>query len=180
MLMLIMSLLMLMIDFGCFSFSLVVRYYLSFYHCIFVNESSRDWVESSGAILMATLCPPGSEGASYAMFTTGFNSALLLAPFVSTTLLGIWDVSKEALEAGHLDGLFNLSVLTTAFQMSPILILFWLPQGRDELYALAKKPYSGSPIGGGIFLTILFGSMSYTFIVAILNIVDPGWAGESR
>jgi Na+/melibiose symporter-like transporter len=134
-----------------------------------------------GAILMMSLCPPGSEGASYAMFTTGFNAALLLAPAVSTTLLGIWDVSKRALEIGELDGMFNLSILTTVIQMSPVLIIGWLPHGRDELLALAQKPYSGaSPLGGGIFLAILFGSTAYAFTIAILNMTNPGWAGESR
>jgi hypothetical protein len=132
------------------------------------------------AIMMMNLCPPGSEGASYAMFTTGYNAGLLLAPAVSTTLLGIWDVSKQSLENRQLDGMFNLSLLTTVIQMSPILILYWLPRGRDELYALAQKPSGTSPIGGSIFLAILFGSTAYTFIVTILNIMDPGWAGESR
>jgi hypothetical protein len=131
------------------------------------------------AIMMMNLCPPGSEGASYAMFTTGYNAGILLAPAVSTTLLGIWDVSKQSLENEQLDGMFNLSLLTTVIQMSPILILYWLPRGRDELYALAQKPSGTSPIGGSIFLAILFGSTAYTFMVAILNIVDPGWAGES-
>ena len=33
------------------------------------------------------------------------NSALMIAPPLSSLLLGIWDVSKEALERGELDGL---------------------------------------------------------------------------
>lgn len=134
------------------------------------------------AIIMMNLCPPGSEGASYAMFTTAFNAGLLLAPAISTTLLGIWDVSKQSLENGQLDGMFNLSLLTTVIQMSPILIIYWLPHNRDELYALGQKPYGAgaNSIGGSIFLAILLGSTAYLFIVVILNIVDQGWAGESR
>lgn len=130
-------------------------------------------------IMMVSLCPPGSEGASYAMFTTCWNSAMLLAPALSTNMLNIWDVSKDALQDGELDGLFNLSILTTVIQTLPIVILFWLPRNRDELYALAQKPYSGSRIGGGLFLGILVASMSYTLGVSILNIFDPGWSGES-
>ncbi|KAL7567442.1 hypothetical protein ACA910_021401 [Epithemia clementina (nom. ined.)] len=130
-------------------------------------------------IMMVSLCPPGSEGASYAMFTTVMNSALMISPAISSLLLGIWDVSKDALEKGDLDGLFNLSLLTTVIQISPLLFLGWLPRDRKELEALASKPFSGSPIGGGIFLSVLFCSMAWTFVVAILNIVRPNWAGGS-
>jgi site-specific recombinase len=93
-------------------------------------------------------------------------------------LLSIWDVSVDALEAGYLDGLFNLSLLTAVIQTSPIFLLFMLPQTRDQLMDLASKR-SRSALGGTIFLCIMFGSMSYIIIVGILNIVKPGWAGGS-
>jgi hypothetical protein len=48
-------------------------------------------------IMMVHLCPAGSEGASYAMFTTVNNSALNLAGSLSTIVLGFFDVSKDAL-----------------------------------------------------------------------------------
>jgi len=131
------------------------------------------------AILMVGLCPAGSEGASYAMWTTMWNTAQMLAPAISTVLLSIWDVSKEALEANELDGLFNLTVLTTCIQLSPIVLVRWLPHGQEDLRALSEKQYSGSPIAGGLFLALLFGSMLYTFVVSVLNVVAPGWAGES-
>ena len=131
-------------------------------------------------IMMVSLVPAGSEGASYAMFTTYWNSAMLLSPAVATSLLRIWDVSKETLEADELDGLFKLSLLTTFIQTLPVLLIFWLPRDRDELYALGQKPYSGSAVGGGLFLGVLFSSMAYAFIVSGLNIFDPGWDAESR
>lgn len=34
------------------------------------------------AIMMVSLCPPGSEGASYAMFTTVWNNSLMLSPAI--------------------------------------------------------------------------------------------------
>jgi MFS family permease len=56
-------------------------------------------------IMLVELCPVGSEGASYAMFTTTWNSAMMLAPAISSSiLLGIWDVSKATMEAGNLQG----------------------------------------------------------------------------
>lgn len=129
--------------------------------------------------MMVALCPPGSEGASYAIFTTVWNSALMIAPAISSLLLGIWDVSKEALESGQLDGLVNLTLLCTVIRLFPITFLCWLPHGQKELEELARKPLSGSKIGGGIFLAVLFASMCWTFLVAVLNIVHPGWAGGS-
>eukprot|EP00977_Amphora_coffeiformis_P016387 scaffold5075_cov174-Amphora_coffeaeformis.AAC.9 len=55
------------------------------------------------AILMVALTPEGSEGAAYAMYTTVWNSAMMIAPAFSSVLLGIWDTSAKALEAGQLD-----------------------------------------------------------------------------
>ena len=129
--------------------------------------------------MMVNLCPPGSEGASYALFTTAWNLAILLAPSISSTLLSIWDVSVAALKAGNLDGLFNLSILTAVIQTSPIFLPPMLPQTRDELLGLASKPMGRSVLGGTVFLLIMFASMSYIITVGILNIVKPGWAGES-
>eukprot|EP00980_Cylindrotheca_fusiformis_P003938 scaffold871_cov130-Cylindrotheca_fusiformis.AAC.15 len=129
-----------------------------------------------GSIMMVNLCPPGSEGASYALFTTAWNLAILLAPSISSTLLSIWDVSVEALASGYLDGLFNLSLLTAAIQTAPVFLLFMLPKTRGQLMDLASKP---SILGGSIFLIIMFGSMSYVVIIGILNIVKPGWSGAS-
>jgi len=131
-------------------------------------------------IMLVNLCPEGSEGASYALFTTFNNSALLLAPAISTTLLGIWDVSTPALESGNVSGMFKLSILTTILQMTPLLILSWLPQSSKELDDLNHRPYSGSVLGGTVFLSVAGFSMLYIFVVAALNILCPGWAGESR
>ncbi|KAL7555414.1 hypothetical protein ACA910_017423 [Epithemia clementina (nom. ined.)] len=130
-------------------------------------------------VMMVSLCPSGSEGVSYAMFTTVMNSSWMIANVISSLLLGIWDVSKETLEEGNMDGMFKLSLMTTIVQCSPLLFVHWLPHGRKELEALTLRPFSGSPIGGGIFLFVLFSSMAITLVVSILNITRPGWAGES-
>jgi BT1 family len=129
---------------------------------------------------MVNLCPEGSEGAAYAMFTTFSNSAILLAPAISTPILGIWDVSKEALERGDLTGFFNLTVLTSLLQLSPILFLSWLPHSSQDLHELASRPHASSTMGGAAFLAVIIGSFLYILVVGILNIVAPGWSGESR
>merc|ERR1712071_458552 len=68
-------------------------------------------------IMMVHLCPSGSEGASYAMFTTVNNSALNLSGAISTMLLGIWDVSKETMLSGDLSGMTKLTIFTTVIQV---------------------------------------------------------------
>ena len=129
---------------------------------------------------MVNLCPEGSEGASYAFFTTVWNAADLMAPMISTLMLGIWDVSKITMEAGDLTGLTKLTVVTTFLQMLPLFFLSWLPRSREELYALSQKRYSGSPLGGLILVSVVFGTIAYNFTVSALNILVPDWAGGSR
>ena len=129
-------------------------------------------------IMMVHLCPPGSEGASYAMFTTVSNSALSMSTAISTHLLSIWDVSHVALAAGQLSGMTKLTLLTTFCQVSGILFVGWLPRTKDDLGKLHHE--SGrSKVGGIIFLIITFSSLFYAMTVGVLNIVDPGWSGES-
>jgi hypothetical protein len=98
----------------------------------------------------------------------------MIAPALSSSLLGIWDVSKERLEEGDLKGMFNLTILTTLIQISPIFFVGLLPHGRKELEDLAKMPYSGSAWIGTVFLCILFSSVAYTVIVSITNVVNGG------
>lgn len=130
--------------------------------------------------MMVNLCPAGSEGASYAMFTTMNNSAMHMSTAFSTIVLKIWDVSKETMMGGDLSGLVKLTILTTVMQTSGILFVKLLPNTKEDLVKLHKDKYSGSKIGGFLFLTITFLSIANALVVSFLNIVFPGWAGESR
>ncbi|KAL7522689.1 hypothetical protein ACHAWX_007376 [Stephanocyclus meneghinianus] len=130
-------------------------------------------------IMMVHLCPSGSEGASYAMFTTMSNSAYTLSAAFSTLLLGVWDVSKEAMERGELSGMVNLTALTTLIQVSGVLFVGLLPRTKEDLLGLHADSLSGSKIGGFIFLFVTFSSVVYSLVVGVLNIIKPGWAGES-
>ncbi|VEU45145.1 unnamed protein product [Pseudo-nitzschia multistriata] len=130
-------------------------------------------------IMMVHLCPEGSEGASYAMFTTIHNSAGQVSRAISTHLLGIWDVSKDALADHELTGMVNLALLTSIAQLSGILLVRMLPRTKDELFELRDSEYGSSRTGGLIFLVITFASILYAMIVGILNVVVPGWSGES-
>jgi BT1 family len=128
------------------------------------------------AMMMVSLCPPGSEGASYAMYTTIYNSAWMLAPALGTLLLPVWDVSKEALQDGETGGLFKLSLLTAAIQTAPFLVLRLLPRNREELYQLGNRQ---SAVAAILFLIVVFGSIMYSFSIALFSIVAPGWFGAS-
>lgn len=111
------------------------------------------------------------------MFTTVNNSALSLSSAMSTVLLRIWDVSKQALAAGQLQGMVNLTCLTTAIQVSAIMFVGLLPNYKEDLHLL--KEDGQSKLGGAIFLGITFMTLFYAISVGFLNIVFPGWMGES-
>lgn len=113
------------------------------------------------------------------MFTTVNNSAGTLAVAFSTMLLGIWDVSKDALANNELQGLINLTYLTTAIQVSGVLFVGLLPEYKEDLERLKASKLGTSNIGGAIFLFITLGSIAYAIMVGLLNIVAPGWMGES-
>lgn len=129
--------------------------------------------------MMVHLCPVGSEGASYAMFTTVNNCAYGLASAVSTMLLGIWDVSKETMVSGDVSGMIKLTLLTTGLQTAGLLFVRLLPNTKADLAKLHGDYYSGSRIGGFIFLSVTILSVLYAIFVSLLNIIAPGWAGES-
>lgn len=125
------------------------------------------------------MCPAGSEGASYAMFTTFHNAASNLSSAISTQLLGIWDVSKERLERHELSGMTNLTILTSLVQLSAIAFVGFLPESRDDLFALKEKKFGKSDFAGAVFLSITFLSVFYALVVCFLNIYYPGWMGKA-
>ena len=47
--------------------------------------------------------------------------------------------------------------------------------GDDQYHAV----YGTSKVGGSIFLAVTFGSIAYAIFVGLLNIIAPGWMGES-
>ena len=83
------------------------------------------------------------------------------------------------MEAGDLTGLMKLTILTTLIQTSAILFVRLLPETRQDLERLKTKEMSTSKLGGSIFLGIIFISTLYSAVIGVLNIVEPGWAGES-
>jgi len=62
-------------------------------------------------------------------------------------------------------------------QFSGIFLVRLLPRTKEELMELNYG--GGSKIGGTIFLLVVAVSLLYTVVAGVLNIVAPGWAGES-
>mmetsp|Transcript_17472 Transcript_17472/g.26625 ORF Transcript_17472/g.26625 Transcript_17472/m.26625 type:complete len:145 (-) Transcript_17472:44-478(-) len=132
------------------------------------------------AVMMVNLVPPGIEGASYALFTTTFNAASGVASGLSTIVLGIWDVSKETLKAGDLSGLTKLTFLTTAIQVTPLLLVRLVPHSVSDLEQLKTGDLpSSSTLGGSVYLACVFLSTIFALFIAIMNVSSPGWMGES-
>ena len=173
--------------------------------------------------MLVSLVPSGIEGTSYALFTTTWNTASSLSDALSTILLRIWDVSRAAFEKGQLNGLRNLTILTTIIQMTPLLFIWMVPHSIDDLSkmksnradAYGKAPLTSSSssltttmasngnmgrddssssssdvvvshndlnssnVGGTIFLSIVTLSIICAIYIDIMNVVHPGWMGES-
>jgi len=94
-------------------------------------------------------------------------------------LLGVWDVSKNAFLEGQFQGMVNLTYLTTAIQVIAVAFVGLLPEFKEDLAALKEGNHRRSEIGGVIFLAVTFLSILYAIGVGVLNIVAPGWMGES-
>ena len=88
-------------------------------------------------------------------------------------------MSKEAMERRELSGMINLTALTTLIQVSGVLFVGLLPRTKEDLANLHADPMSGSKIGGFLFLFVTLSSVVYSLVIGVLNIVKPGWAGES-
>eukprot|EP00522_Entomoneis_paludosa_P018274 CAMPEP_0172451296 /NCGR_PEP_ID=MMETSP1065-20121228/9391_1 /TAXON_ID=265537 /ORGANISM="Amphiprora paludosa, Strain CCMP125" /LENGTH=524 /DNA_ID=CAMNT_0013203239 /DNA_START=14 /DNA_END=1585 /DNA_ORIENTATION=- len=130
-------------------------------------------------VMLVSLVPEGIEGASYALFTTTWNVGGVLSEAFSTVLLRIWDVSKETLAGGDLSGMTNLTLLTTALQMTPILFVSMIPHRADDLIRMNQNARDGgherSLAGGITYVTVVSLSVTYAIYISIMNIFDPGW-----
>jgi len=94
-------------------------------------------------------------------------------------LLGVWDVSKSALVNEEFQGLIKLTYLTTAIQVSGVLFVGLLPEYKEDLERMKTMRGGSSKVGGAIFIFITFSSIAYAISVGLLNIIAPGWMGES-
>ena len=175
----------------CFLFILIAS--LSFLRNLGFHNS---FLCQPTVIMLVSLVPTGIEGASYALFTTTWNTASALSDAISTMLLRIWDVSKPTLANGELSGLTNLTILTTAMQLAPLLFVWMVPHSLEDLSQMRSTTITrtdsskemdisktndgnSSKLGGAVFLIIVSLSILYAIFVGIMNVSHSGWMGES-
>ena len=106
------------------------------------------------------MCPEGAEGASYAMLTTLSNLAGTVSYSLAAACASIWDVSIPTLQSGNFDGMWRLTLLCGAVQLTGLLFLHLLPSGVAEQLALQRNGES-SRLAGKLFLLVVGSSLCY-------------------
>lgn len=104
------------------------------------------------SIMFLTLCPEGSEGITYALLTTIGNLAWIMSNVLATLLTRVWDVSNEALEKQDFTGMANLTILTSFIQLTPLVLVFLLPDSKQS--QLELKESQERSVTAAILLTI--------------------------
>lgn len=75
------------------------------------------------------------------------------------------DVSNEAMRNGEVGGLWRLNLLTASLSVMPLVLLPLLPKSEEDQERLSKDK-SKSRLGGIVFITVLIGSVVWTFVVS--------------
>lgn len=120
-------------------------------------------------IMYLGLCPPGSEGTTYAMLTTWSNLAGSLAFDISTALTEIWDVSSETIAAGDYSGVWKLSLLCGLLGPVPLLLLGLIPRNKEDQRAL-QKDESRHYWAGVAFIAVMIFTLMLTFVESVYEV----------
>jgi hypothetical protein len=120
-------------------------------------------------IMYLGLCPPGSEGTTYAMLTTWSNLAGSLAFDISTALTVVWDVSSQTIANGDYSGVWKLSLLCGLVGPVPLLMLGLIPRSKDDQQRL-QQDQSKHRVAGIIFLTVMIVTLVITFVESIYEV----------
>lgn len=120
-------------------------------------------------IMYLGLCPPGSEGTTYAMLTTWSNLAGSLAFDISTALAAVWDVSSETISQGDYSGVWKLSLLCGLIGPLPLLLLRLIPKNKEDQQRL-QKDETRSYRAGLIFIAVMFFTLFITFVESIYEV----------
>ena len=120
-------------------------------------------------IMYLGLCPPGSEGTTYAMLTTWSNLAGSLAFDISTALTVVWDVGSQTIAEGDYSGVWKLSLLCGLVGPIPLLMLGLIPKNKEDQRRLQEDEtrHWGA---GVIFITVMIVTLAITFIESVYEV----------
>lgn len=120
-------------------------------------------------IMYLGLCPPGSEGTTYAMLTTWSNLAGSLAFDISTALTAVWDVSSETIEAGDYSGVWKLSLLCGIIGPVPLVLLGLIPKDKADQRTL-QQDTTKNYFAGVCFITVMILTLVVTFVESVYEV----------
>jgi len=112
------------------------------------------------------LCPEGSEGVTYALLTTISNLASAVGSDIGSAMTLIWPVDNDTLESGDYSGMLKLTILTSCLQVAPLLIVWILPDSKEEQRKLRDSGVSNYQAGLTL-LIVLIVSLLVTIALSI-------------
>jgi hypothetical protein len=129
-------------------------------------------------IMYLGLCPPGSEGTTYAMLTTWSNLAGSLAFDISTALTVVWDVSSQTISEGDYSGVWKLSLLCGLVGPIPLLMLGLIPKSKADQRRL-QQDTTKHYWAGAIFLAVMIVTLAITFVESIYEVYFHEGSGDA-
>ncbi|GLD95466.1 hypothetical protein PINS_up004111 [Pythium insidiosum] len=123
------------------------------------------------ATMLVAVCPPHQEGVAFALLTSIVNLSHAFAHTISNMLLRIWPVELADLERGEFDGVWRLTLLTSAVSLLPLLVLKrLLPRGPAEQNEMKHEL---SPRGAKIVITLYAVGFVWVVALSLLAVAEP-------
>lgn len=112
------------------------------------------------------LCPEGSEGVTYALLTTISNLASAVGGDIGSAMTLIWAVDNDTLASGDYSGMLKLTILTSCLQAAPLLLVWILPDSKEEQKKLRDSGVSNKT-AGMVLLIVLIASLIVTIALSV-------------
>ena len=104
------------------------------------------------------------------VLTTLSNMGGTVASDISSLLVGVWNVSNDAIEKHKYNGMTKLTILTSLLQLAPLPLLFLIPKDKKEQLKLQKSDES-SFVAGCLFVGVLVAALLLTVVENISYLV---------
>ena len=101
------------------------------------------------------LCPEGSEGVTYALLTPISNLASAVGSDIGTAMALIWPVDNDTIASGDYSGMLKLTILTSCLQVAPLLLVWILPDSKEEQRKLRDSGVTNRDAGLTLLIVLL-------------------------